>query len=67
MADEPRPITYWEYVQVERLLELQKGLAGDESRLAQDEVVVELSVYDGIPQNDLQNRTVGFVQLNGYF
>ena len=24
-------------------------------------------VYDGIPQNDLQNRTVGFVQLNGYF
>jgi hypothetical protein len=24
-------------------------------------------IYDGIPQNDLQNRRLGFVQLNGYF
>jgi hypothetical protein len=24
-------------------------------------------IYDGIPQNDLQNRSVAFVQLNGYF
>jgi hypothetical protein len=23
--------------------------------------------YDGIPQNDLQNRTTAFVQLNAYF
>ncbi|MEW6168105.1 MAG: hypothetical protein AB1651_10460 [Pseudomonadota bacterium] len=26
-----------------------------------------LRVYDGIPQNDLQNRRVGFVQLHGFF
>lgn len=24
-------------------------------------------VYDGIPQNDLQNRRIAFVQVNGYF
>ena len=24
-------------------------------------------VYDGIPQNDLQNRSIAFVQFNGYF
>jgi hypothetical protein len=23
--------------------------------------------YDGIPQNDLQNRRIIFLQLNGYF
>jgi hypothetical protein len=23
--------------------------------------------YDGIPQNDLQNRRVVFAQINGYF
>jgi hypothetical protein len=23
--------------------------------------------YDGIPQNDLQNRRLVFAQLNGYF
>jgi hypothetical protein len=26
-----------------------------------------LRVYDGIPQNDLQNRRLAFVQLNGFF
>lgn len=28
---------------------------------------VGLRVYDGIPQNDLQNRRSAFAQLNGYF
>jgi hypothetical protein len=24
-------------------------------------------VYDGIPQNNLDNRRLAFIQLNGYF
>lgn len=34
-----RPTSYWEYVRVEELLDLQRGLARDEKELANDEVL----------------------------
>ena len=34
-----RPTTYWDYIQVDRLLELQGGLAGDSKSLATEEVM----------------------------
>jgi tryptophan 2,3-dioxygenase len=33
-----RPTTYWDYIQVENLLELQRGIADDEAQLSDDEV-----------------------------
>lgn len=33
------PTTYWQYIEVERLLELQHGLADDDRELANDEVL----------------------------
>src|ERR1700735_4165252 len=35
----PMPIAYWDYIQVEPLLSLQKGIASAESELANDEVM----------------------------
>lgn len=34
----PRPANYWEYIRVEELLALQRGIAADESELSDDEV-----------------------------
>lgn len=43
-----RPTTYWDYIRVEDLLALQGGLDGDESKLANDEVlfIVVHQVYE---------------------
>ncbi len=37
--EQARPVTYWDYIRVPELLDLQGGLEGDEGRLSQDEVV----------------------------
>lgn len=37
--DDSEPITYWDYLGVRQLLELQGGLERDESKLSQEEVV----------------------------
>lgn len=34
-----RPLTYWDYIRVPELIQLQGGAEGDESQLTQDEVV----------------------------
>jgi len=37
--DAPRPTTYWDYIEVDRLLGLQGGLDGDDANLASEEVL----------------------------
>jgi len=37
--DESKPVNYWEYIRVEELLDLQRGLAGSERELEDDEVL----------------------------
>ena len=37
--DAKKPVNYWEYIRVEELLELQRGLADDESEISNDEVL----------------------------
>ena len=34
-----RPTTYWDYIQVDQLLNLQGGLAGDDSKLSNEEIL----------------------------
>lgn len=36
---QPRPVTYWDYIRVEDLLDLQGGVERDESSLSNDEVM----------------------------
>ena len=37
-AVEPKQVTYWDYLQLDRLLDLQGGLEGDEEKLSEDEM-----------------------------
>jgi len=34
-----KPTAYWDYIRVEQLLDLQSGLAEDDSQLTNDEVL----------------------------
>ncbi|MCR9245476.1 MAG: tryptophan 2,3-dioxygenase family protein [bacterium] len=36
--DRPRPASYWDYIKVDRLLDLQQGVAATEAELSDDEV-----------------------------
>ena len=37
--NEPRPVSYWDYIRVEELLSLQQGVDADEADLSNDEVM----------------------------
>jgi tryptophan 2,3-dioxygenase len=45
---QPPPLTYWDYLKLDRLLELQTGLAGDDAGLMPDELhfIVVHQVYE---------------------
>ena len=38
-AGAPKPVTYWDYIKVEELLDLQSGVASSEQELHNDEVM----------------------------